>query len=293
VGYADEVEDAGEAEGKFSPSQPRVPAGSSGGGRWTSDGGAGGPALPTPLANQQRVQVAELVANPVDANRVLSDAESVVRLPIQDTGTPAQLAQNAPDAARTTEATAADTYRRLFDRAANSRDSGPVLSAQDITRVDIALTAEDYVGSTRWSYNTLDPRTLLMGYPVGTNKCSLFVAQVLGWNSAGPGFPNHGQHFDHPPNAGQWADPNFSIKGWAVLGQDAKPEAGDVAAQGARFSDAFGHVMIVGTDGTLIGTVDGRDVSPQGVVAKIPLKENIVPVGQRTGPIMFRRFIGN
>lgn len=237
-----------------------MPAGQSDGGRWTGGGSSGG--------------------------------SSALGLSNQNDGTPVQLDQDVPDLGAPAEPTADEAYRRLLDKLQTSRDSGMQLSPQDITRVDIALTAEDYAGSTRWSFRTLDPRTLAMGYPLGTNKCSLFVAQVLGWNDASAGFPNSGQFSTHPPRADQWADPNFVIPGWTPLAAGNLPEAGDVAAQGANFTDAFGHVMIVGTGNTLVGTVDGQNIEPQGVVARIPMKQDIVPVKLRTGPILFRRFTG-
>lgn len=245
------------------------------------------------MADRQRVQVAELLANPSDPNRVISDAGSNVQLPVRDSGPTAQLAQDAPDAGLPVQPTAEEAYRQLLDRVATSRDSGQALTAQDITRVDIALTASDYVGSTRWSFNSLDPRNLLMGYPLGSNKCSLFVAQILDWNRAGPGYPNAGKHFNIPPNAGQWADTRYSIPGWTVVEPGIEPQPGDVAAQGANYLNAFGHVMIVGIGNTLVGTVDGRDVNPQGIVAKIPMKQNIVPAEVAKGPIIFRRFTGH
>ena len=292
VGYADEMEDAGEAEGKFSHEQPRVPAGSSEGGRWTSDGGAGGFSGPASATNQPRVQVAELLPNPAEANRVLSDAQPTVWLPAKAGGPPAQLAQDVPDAGLPNEPTAEEAYRRLLDKVATSRDSGQVLTAQDITRVNVALTAEDYVGSTRWSLDSHDPRVLAMGFLPGTNKCNVFVAQVLDWNSAGPGYPNAGTYIMRPPRPDQWADRNYAIPGWVALPPGQLPEPGDVAAQAAHFLNASGHAMIVGTGNTLVGTVDGRDVSPQGVVARVPMKQYIVPPQVADGQIVFRRFVG-
>ena len=95
-----------------------------------------------------------------------------------------------------------------------------------------------------------------------------------------------------PPQANQWADPSYKIPGWAVLESGVTPEPGDVAAQGANYTDAFGHVMIVGTRNTLVGTVDRPDFLPYGVVAKIPMKQNLVPPKLATGRIVFRRFTG-
>ena len=62
VGYADEAEDAGQGEGKFGHQQPRVPAGTTEGGRWTRDGGAGGPSGSN--SSLQVVQASPLTTNP-------------------------------------------------------------------------------------------------------------------------------------------------------------------------------------------------------------------------------------
>jgi hypothetical protein len=234
-----------------------------------------------------------LIASPLDPNRVISDVTQALSLPgAADTAT-VRLAQDVPDIGLILQPTAEETYRRLLDKGAISGNSSFPLSPGQITRANIALTAEDYIGSTRWSYDTTDPRTLAMGYPLGTNKCNLFVAQILGWNSVDVGFPNKGQYFSHPPKPSQWADLSYAIPGWMVLGVGAKPEPGDIAAQSASFSDASGHVMIVGTGNTLVGTVDIPNIEPQGVVARIGMKQNIVPIDLAKGPIVFRRYTGN
>lgn len=163
------------------------------------------------------------------------------------------------------------------------------LTREVVARANIALSAGTFVGSTDWSY---EASRLLDGYPAETNKRSLFVAQVLGWSDAHPGYPNRGRFFKHPPNSGQWADATYDIPGWVVLDSGVEPEPGDVAAQKADYSDAFGHVMIVGTNKTLVGTVDLENVEPQGVVARIPMKKDIVRPDLAVGPIVFRKFIG-
>lgn len=45
-----------------------------------------------------------------------------------------------------------------------------------------------------------------------------------------------------PVTAGQWADPNYNVPGWQIVNS---PQAGDVVAIGANFSDASGHVGIM------------------------------------------------
>lgn len=55
------------------------------------------------------------------------------------------------------------------------------------------------------------------------------------------------------PTAAQWADPNYHIPGWRVLGSDECPQRGDVAAYSYNFSDASGHVAIVVDRGHTVG----------------------------------------
>jgi len=69
-------------------------------------------------------------------------------------------------------------------------------------------------------------------------------------SGADPGTPNgnrlgrlFGGDGTSPPTAGQWADPRYSIPGWKVV---SSPRPGDVAAYAHNYSDATGHVAIVG-----------------------------------------------
>lgn len=166
-----------------------------------------------------------------------------------------------------------------------SRDSG--MSVNLAKRLLIAHTAEGYVGSTDWSWDA-DQST--QGFGPGKNKCNLFVASVLAQSGADPGLPN-GWRNPSPPGSNQWADPNYKIPGWIVLGPADSAEPGDVVAQSAHFRDAFGHVMIVGFNDTFVGTQDGDFVPIQGIVGRIKRKENIVgPTA--TGPLVFRRYVG-
>jgi hypothetical protein len=57
------------------------------------------------------------------------------------------------------------------------------------------------------------------------------------------------------------------------------------------YSDAFGHVMIVGTGKSFVGTDD--EIDPPGVVAKIPWKNDIVNLKAKSGPLVFRRYTGH
>lgn len=189
---------------RFSEQQPRVPAGQSDGGRWTSGGGSGSSSSP-PGARQHRDQIAELIADPINPNNVISDSGPALGLQGREDTAIGQLAQDFPEMGGPMAPPNEDVYRKLLDKIATSRDSGQELTPDDVTRVKITLMADKYVGSGYWSY---DVSRRLDGYPPESNKCSLFVAEVLTWNGAGAGYPNAGNYFRHPPNAGQWADPS-------------------------------------------------------------------------------------
>jgi RHS repeat-associated protein len=118
------------------------------------------------------------------------------------------------------------------------------LSPQDIVNI-----ARGYIGSTIWAYdNSKD------GIGKGKNKCNQFVGDVL--NEAGIGFPNDIYGWIHSegevgryPNAGEWANPYFTIPGWEIV---YDPQPGDIAAIATNYSDATGHVGIVSGLGTTI-----------------------------------------
>ena len=111
-------------------------------------------------------------------------------------------------------------------------------------------------------------------YPEGTNKCNLFVYEMLTGAGASPGTP-HGRWPGHTirPRAGEWADPNYAIPGWRVLGPDKPPQPGDVVAQPKDYPNgATGHVMIVGPNNTFIGVGESRTSR-----SKDPERIEIVP----------------
>jgi len=71
VGYADEAEDAGGAEGKFNPAQPRVPKDTGpGGGQWVGPGGA--TLVPATLDGPRQYQV-YLPEEEVDGGHTIRD----------------------------------------------------------------------------------------------------------------------------------------------------------------------------------------------------------------------------
>ncbi len=147
----------------------------------------------------------------------------------------------------------------------------------------IVKTALGLVGSTAWSDQVENGN-----YATGTNKCNKFVSDVLGWANASPGTPN-GLFHKYPPTAGQWADPSYNIPGWHIISPGTTtPQAGDIVAQQIPYSDASGHVMIVGPNGTVIGTGDGNTRQPHGTVEQIPIPKSLGP--NPSGPLIYRRF---
>lgn len=147
-------------------------------------------------------------------------------------------------------------------------------------RVNIISTAEKLVDSTAWADQVANGR-----YGAGTNKCNKFVADVLTKAGASPGMPN-GFWNKYPPTAGQWADPDYVIPGWRIV---KNPQPGDVVAQKIPYSDASGHVMIVGRNGTVIGTGE-HGHGPHGTIEHIPMPGALGP--NPGGPMVFRRWVG-
>ncbi|HBL58676.1 MAG TPA: hypothetical protein DDZ80_09215 [Cyanobacteria bacterium UBA8803] len=113
----------------------------------------------------------------------------------------------------------------------------------------IVREARRHIGSGTWAYSANRPP-----YGSGTNKCNLFVYEVV--NNAGAPVPmqerwswSQFEYVQYPPLAGQWANPSFTIPGWVVV---TEPQPGDVAAIAINYSDASGHVAIVSGPNTTI-----------------------------------------
>lgn len=156
-------------------------------------------------------------------------------------------------------------------------------------REKIAQIAQSLVNDQRWADK--NPYEI---YEPGTNKCSVFVSYVLQQAGADPGNPNFWarQLTFVPPVAGQWGDPNYTIPGWQVLGSDETPDPGDIVAQQIAYSDATGHVMIVGEGNTFIGTGDSGN-GPHGTIEQIPARSSLASNPQiPQGPLVYRRWIG-
>jgi hypothetical protein len=98
----------------------------------------------------------------------------------------------------------------------------------------------------------------------------VFVYDVLTAAGVSPGEPNQTWLHQYPPTAAQWADPNYEIPGWSVLGSNETPAPGDVVAQQFDYGDASGHVMIVGPNGSAIGTSDSGSEETAGIIVDEP-----------------------
>ena len=166
----------------------------------------------------------------------------------------------------------------------------PAPSAEDAlaqtqeARAKIAANAQSNVGSEKWSDDVANGN-----YPNPSNKCNLFVYDMTTAAGASPGLPN-GMLHGYPPLAEQWADPNYSIPGWTVLGPGRAPQAGDVVAQKIAYGDASGHVMIVGSNNTVIGTGTGNPDDTHGLIVWKAMPENLGPANLVRGPLVFRRW---
>jgi hypothetical protein len=121
-------------------------------------------------------------------------------------------------------------------------------------------------------------------YPADTNKCNLFVYEVL--NRAGTPVPMNVRfswrgfgNVSYPPLANEWADPGVTIAGWEVV---TNPRAGDVVA--IKGDGGSGHVGIVMEPGKTmsVNTVSGNvKVKDLGFVGKDPSQAAV-----------FRRYVG-
>lgn len=168
-------------------------------------------------------------------------------------------------------------------------DFALVHRAQREMRDRIVKAALAKKGSHAWSYSATNGV-----FGPNTNKCMLFVHDVLLEAGADTGLP-HGIRHKSPPTAGDWATSGTSIPAWRPLFDFETPEPGDVVAQAGAYADATGHVMTVGPVGadgkaTFIGTSDAAGVNPPGAVVQMPAKPNIVDDDAVKGPELFRRW---
>jgi cell wall-associated NlpC family hydrolase len=143
----------------------------------------------------------------------------------------------------------------------------------------IPAEAKKHVGSTAWDHQASRPP-----YSSGTNKCNLFVYEVL--NAAGMPVPmkirfswREFGNVKYPPLAGQWADPHVEIPGWEVV---TNPRPGDVVAMKEDYSDASGHVGIV--------TGPGTSASVSSLTGTVVENDWGFRAGQND--VVFRRYVG-
>ena len=157
----------------------------------------------------------------------------------------------------------------------------------NLIRQKIVDRANAQIGSTAWTTEVAKGN-----FPEGKNKCNLFVHEMLTDADASPGLPNGHWYWKHfPPTAGQWADPSYAIPGWRVLGPDESPQPGDVAAQPRDYSDATGHVVIVGPHNTFIG-VGSPPYAGAPERIESGSKKDIIVRAPAKGPILYRRYVG-
>jgi hypothetical protein len=174
-----------------------------------------------------------------------------------------------------------------FDGYANPTPTQPLTDDQlALIRQKIVESAQQNIGSTAWDFKPARET-----YPTLTDKCNLFVYEMLTGAGASPGTP-HGWIHKSSPRAAEWADPNYAIPGWRVLGQDEPPQPGDVVAQPKAYQNgASGHAMIVGPNDTFVGVRSPEYNGAPEKIGSIPKKDNIVDL-PASGPLLYRRYIG-
>lgn len=101
----------------------------------------------------------------------------------------------------------------------------------------IVRVAHAKMGRRDWMYNVAKG-----DFPANTNKCNLYVYDVMVEAGVSPPRVSRYVIFTRPPTAGEWADRAFAIEGWKVVDD---PRPGDVVAEAHNYSDATGHVGIV------------------------------------------------
>lgn len=157
----------------------------------------------------------------------------------------------------------------------------------------IASNATAWIGSLRWADET--PHDYPAGRwwdngPVKGYKCFLFVHDVLAKSGIEMGFPHVTFGGSYPYNAGEWGNPSINLKNWRILRQNEAPMSGDIIGQQADYSDATGHVVIVGSVNNWIGTGTWPGM-PIGVIVSKSLGTPLVHSGNY--PRVVRRYTGS
>lgn len=215
---------------RWNPDQPRIPAGETGGGRWTDGTGSwtGGDRSP----RSDRIRVAD--ASPSPSPEFLAELKRRI------------------DAA---DERLAIAYARA--------SSGLEISHAEIDRAQLAVAekAVAEIGSTEWAWGTAKDN-----FRAGSYKCNLFVFDVLKSVEADPPLANGGRLYNwfgfgvpkYPVLAGQWGDPAFHVDGWDIV--EGRPAIGDIISAPRWSPVSTGHVGIfVGYDGGTPMSVSAKD----------------------------------
>lgn len=224
----------------YDPNQPRIPTGQTGAGRWT-DGVSGGDGSPTNGGRRSSGRILVADASNEPSPEFLSDLKRRVD----------------------------EADERLANAYARASSSIEISHAEtNRARLAIAEKALAERDSARWAYGVAKGN-----YPAGSNKCNLFVYDILKNVEADPPLANGGVLYNwfglgaakYPLLAGQWADPSREVSGWSLVTGSLRP--GDVVAVEESSGNATGHTAIyVGFDSGIHRTVgaNARSVSYTG-----------------------------
>lgn len=216
----------------FDPSQPRVPAGQPGGGRWSDGSGGGGGSGVDRTGPSDRIRLADASDRPSPEFR----AELQRRI---------------------------DAADERLDNAYRRGSSGLEISHAEIerARLEIAVKAVAEIESTEWAKAVDKPP-----YRAGTYKCNLFVYDTLKSVESDPPLANGNRLYNwfgigsakYPLLAGQWGDAARVVPGWSIVTGNLEP--GDVIAVQHDSENASGHTVIyVGRDHGVARTVGAGD----------------------------------
>jgi hypothetical protein len=117
-------------------------------------------------------------------------------------------------------------------------DSNADRGSSDIHQ-EIVDRASAQIGSGDWHFNVAKGN-----FGPNTDKCNLFVYDMLSDAGASPGLPKGHWWNPYPPLAENWADPSFAIPGWRVLSSGEIPQprrCGRAANTMAEWCDRSRH----------------------------------------------------
>ena len=112
-----------------------------------------------------------------------------------------------------------------------------------LSGAEIVAAANSYVGTGSHSFwrPAGQPGGGFPPYPPGTNKCNIFIAQVMDDVGNPMSAPQNGIYPDYP-SAATWGDPTASIPGWRPVPTNAL-RPGDVIGNGAHVGFVSGNRM--------------------------------------------------